>query len=65
MCLSCVLSAILLGGTVYWVRKLTFNKDETELQASSLNLYTVFGHILLLALQIVVIYFNIISFGDD
>ena len=46
--LCCVGSVGLLGGTVFWVRKMTLSKDTCGLQADALNLKMVFGHIALL-----------------
>jgi hypothetical protein len=46
--LCCVGSVVMLGGTIFWVRKMTLSKDTSGLQADALNLRMVFGHIALL-----------------
>jgi hypothetical protein len=46
--LSCLGSVSLLGGTIFWVRKMTISEDTSGLQANALNLKMVFGHIALL-----------------
>jgi hypothetical protein len=56
--LCCIGSVGLLGGTVFWVRKMTFLNDASGLQAEALNLKMVFGHIALLLTQIAVVFLN-------
>jgi hypothetical protein len=48
MGVCCVGSAAFLGGTIIWVRKMTFSRNKNELKAGSLDLKTVFGHMALL-----------------
>ena len=65
MTFSCFGSIALLGGTIYWVRQMTLTTEAGQLQASALNLYTVFGHILLLVAQSIVVFFNVIAFSTQ
>jgi hypothetical protein len=60
-CLCCIESTGFLSGTIYWVHRMTLNSDSTDFKAGALNLYTVFGHILLLMLQCLLVYFNVVS----
>jgi uncharacterized Tic20 family protein len=58
--LCCIGSVCLLGGTIFWVRRMTFSKDSSGLQADSFNLKMVFGHIALLLAQISIVIINVV-----
>jgi hypothetical protein len=64
VCLSCFGSAVFLGGTIYWAHKMTQARNETELQAGSLNYFTVFGHMGLLIVQITFVCFTVSSYTN-
>jgi hypothetical protein len=53
----CLLSILLLGGTIFWVRSLTLEQNNDRIQAESLNLQMVILHIVLLSSQIALLYF--------
>jgi hypothetical protein len=58
ICLCSLVSAGFLGGTIYWVHKMTCKREANQLQASSLNYFTVSGHVGLLIIQSTVAYFS-------
>jgi hypothetical protein len=62
--LCCLGSAGLLGGTIYWTRKMTLDTDEKDLQGRSLNLYMVGGHIFMLIVQSTLVYMRWVAQYD-